>query len=98
MTPSASGRLGLLLGDRSVVFLFEMCGKNFSVFTPSCLDHPLGVFFLQSHIIPRELLGKYSQYLTEMCANTCTSTITILSQCIRYVISMVFKFGGRWEI
>lgn len=45
MTPSASGRLGLLLGDRIVVFLFEMCGKNFSVFTPSCLDHPLGVFF-----------------------------------------------------
>lgn len=66
MTPSASGRLGLLLGDRSVVFLFEMCGKNFSVFTPSCLDHPVGVFFLQSHIIPRELLGKYSQYLTEI--------------------------------
>lgn len=45
MTSSASGRLGLLLGDRIVVFLFEMCGKNFSVFTPSCLDHPLGVFF-----------------------------------------------------
>lgn len=35
MTSSASGRLGLLLGDRIVVFLFEMCGKNFSVFTLS---------------------------------------------------------------